>query len=315
VVINGVCSSSEPVLSGVPQGSVLGPLLFLIYVDELACLPLSDGSQCVLYADDLLLFRPVKDHMDIQCLQNDISSVEEWVQHNYLTLNTSKCKSMIVSRKKSQPYPSTLTLGGQRLEQVESFKYLGVLLSSNLSFSQHIQTICAKARKILGLLYRRFYKNTSNEALLQLYISLVRPHLEYASPVWNPYLKKDIKQLEDVEKFALKMITMQWDLGYQDLLRISDISSLQSRRVQSSLCTLFKIVHGLCYCPPNFVTPRQNYSERTNRQLLLQQPYARTNHYLFSFVPHTVQAWNKLPESVVTLPLNSFKHRILCSNL
>ena len=115
-------------------------------------------------------------------------------------------------------------------------------------------------------------------------------------PVWNPYLKKDIKQLEDVEKFALKMITMQWDLGYQDLLRISDISSLQSRRVQSSLCTLFKIVHGLCYCPPNFVTPRQNYSERTNRQLLLQQPYARTNHHLFSFVPHTVQAWNKLPE-------------------
>jgi len=133
--------------------------------------------------------------------------------------------------------------------------------------------------------------------LLQLYISLVRPHLEYASPVWNPYLKKDIKQLEDMEKFALKMITMQWDLGYQDLLGILDITSLQSRRVQSSLCTLFKIVHGLIYSPPNFVTPRQNYSERTNRQLLLQQPYAHTNQYQFLFVPHTVQAWNKLPVS------------------
>ena len=151
---------------------------------------------------------------------------------------------------------------------------------------------------------------------MQLYISLVRwwSHLEDASPVWNPSLKKHIKQLQEVEMFALKMITMQWDLGYQDL-RILDISSLQSRRVQSSLCTLFKIVHGLCYCPPNFVTPRHNYSERTNRQLLLQQPYARTNNYLFSFVPHTVQAWNKLPESVVTLSLNSFKHRSLCSNL
>ena len=169
-----------------------------------------------------------------------ISSVEEWVQQNYLTLNTSiKCKSMIVSRKKSQPYPFTVTLGGQWLEQVENFKYLGVLLSSNLSFSQLIQTI-SKARKIPRLLYRRFYKNTSNEALLQLYISLVRPHLEYASPVWNPYLKKDIKQLEDVEKFALKMITIQWDLSYQDLPGILDITSLQSRRVQSSLCTLFK---------------------------------------------------------------------------
>ncbi len=148
-------------------------------MDDRACLPLSDGGQCVLYADDRV-FRPVNDHTDIQCLQNDVTCLEEWVQHNHLTLNTSMCKSMIVSRKKSQPYPSALTLGGQHLEQVERFKYLGVLLSSNLSFSQHIQTICAKARKILGLHYRRFYKNTSNEALLQLYISLVRPHLEYA---------------------------------------------------------------------------------------------------------------------------------------
>jgi len=121
---------------------------------------------------------------------------------------------------------------------------LGSAVSGNLSFSQHIQTRCAKARKILGLLYRRFCKNTSNEDLLQLYISLVRPHLEYASPVWNPYLK-DIKQLEEVEKFALKMI---WDLGYQDLLGILDITLLQ--HVQSSLCTLFKIIHGSAIAHP-----------------------------------------------------------------
>ena len=91
VVVNGECSSSKTVLSGVPQGSVLRPLLFLIYVDDLACLPLTDGSQCVLYAGDLLLFRPVKDQVDIQPLQNDVTSVEEWTQHNHLTLNTSKC--------------------------------------------------------------------------------------------------------------------------------------------------------------------------------------------------------------------------------
>ena len=240
-MVNGECSSSKAVLSGVPQGSVLGPLLFLIYVDDLACLPLTDGSQCVLYADDLLLFRPIEDQVDIQHLQNDVTSVEEWIQCNHLKLNTSKCKSMIVSRKKSQSYSFSLTLGGKQLEQVESFKYLGVLLSNNLSFSQHIQTICTKARKILGLLYRKFYMNMSNKALLQLYISLVRPHLEYASPVWNPHLKKDIKQLEEVEKFALKMITRQWDLGYQNLLELVELTPLQERRVQSSLCTMFKL--------------------------------------------------------------------------
>ena len=106
VVVNGECSSSKTVLSGVPQGSVLRPLLFLIYVDDLAFLLLTDGSQCVLYAGDLLLFRPVKDQVDIQPLQNDVTSVEEWTQCNHLTLNTSKCKSMIVLRKRSQSYSS-----------------------------------------------------------------------------------------------------------------------------------------------------------------------------------------------------------------
>ena len=118
------------------------------------------------------------------------------------------------------------------------------------AFSQHIQTICTKARKILGLLYRRFYKNTSNEALLQLYISLVRPHLEYASPVWDIHLKKNIKQLEEVERFALKMITRQWNLGYQDLLELVELTPLQDRRVQSSLCTMFMdfaITFKTCY--------------------------------------------------------------------
>ena len=74
---------------------------------------------------------------------------------------------------------------------------------------------------------------------------------------------------------------------------------------------MFKIVHGLCYSPPNFATPRQNFCERTNTKLLLQKPYVRTNAYQFSFVPHTAQAWNELPESVVTLSLNHFKRCIL----
>ena len=156
---------------------------------------------------------------------------------------------------------------------------MGVLLSSNLSFSQHIQTICTKARKILGLLYRRL-KNTSNEALLQLNISLDSPHLECACPVWNPYLKKDIKQLEDVEKFASKMITMQWDLGYDDLVRISDISSLQSRQVHSSLCTLFKIVHGLCYYPPNLLPlGRITVKERTGNSSFSSHMHVLTTIY------------------------------------
>ena len=100
--------------------------------------------------------------------------------------------------------PRSLTLGGSDLERVQCFKYLGLLLSS---FSEHIQSTCTKARKIVGLLYQSFYNNANGATLLQLYQSLARPHLEYASPVWNPHMHKDVEFLQNVEKFALRMVT------------------------------------------------------------------------------------------------------------
>ena len=124
-------------------------------------------------------------------------------------------------------------------------------------------------------------------------------------------MQKHIKQLKDVEKFALCMATRSWDSGYQDLLSLMDIIALEPRRAQASLCMLFKIVHGLWFFPPNMITTRPNHSQRTNRQLLLQQPFAGTNAYFHSFVPHTVHAWNLLPESVVNLPLQHFKSNIV----
>ena len=134
VVVNGKSSQYSPVISGVPQGSVLGPLLFLIYVDGLAKLTLSDGSHMVLYADDLLLFRPIRGNEDFHQLQHDISLVENWVKCNHLTLNPTKCKYMVISRKRTPSLPRNLTLGGSDLERVQCFKYLGLLLSANLSF-------------------------------------------------------------------------------------------------------------------------------------------------------------------------------------
>ena len=97
------------------------------------------------------------------------------------------------------------TLSSSPLEQVETFKYLGLLLSSDLLWSSHIDFIGAKARKLIGLLYRRFYRNVDNHSLLELYSVLVRPHLEYAAPIWDPHFIKDTNKLESVQRFALKM--------------------------------------------------------------------------------------------------------------
>ena len=102
-------------------------------------------------------------------------------------------------------------------------------------------------------------------------------------------MHKDVELLQNVEKFALRMVTKRWDTGYQELLDMAALPSLETRRLQSSLCMLYKIVHNLCYSPSNIITPRPNASKRTDRQVLLHQQFTPTNAYImYSFVPRTV---------------------------
>ena len=130
VVVNGATSDTVPVLSGVPQGSVLGPLLFLIYIDGINGLNLSPGSNLVLYADDMLLCRPISSRDDYTYLQADISAVSKWVDANLLQFNVKKCKVMKTSRKKQSVSGLTpdLKLHNQTLQRVDAYKYLGLAI-------------------------------------------------------------------------------------------------------------------------------------------------------------------------------------------
>ena len=122
-----------------------------------------------------------------------------------------------------------LQLFSSALERVDSYKYLGVLLTDDLSWSMQVESVCQKARRVLGLLYRRFYGQASQESLKQLYLSLVRPHLEYACQVWDPHLSKDTNALEKVQKFACKLATAKWDSSYEELLILMELKPLQNR--------------------------------------------------------------------------------------
>ena len=146
------------------------------------------------------------------------------------------------------PPPPALYLNTQPMEVVQSYKYVGVVVSSDLSWSSYIQLVCMKAKKILGLIYRNFAKYTSDSTvILKMYKALVRPHLEYAAQVWSPYMVKDIELLEKVQRFALRICSRNYNLSYEELLDLYKTPSLQDRRSFLSLCTFFYYYSWLCF--------------------------------------------------------------------
>lgn len=206
-----------------------------------------------------------------------------------------------------------LSLCGQVLEQVECFKYLGVLLTSDLTWSKHTESICAKAKKLLGMIYRRFSEYSNPDTLLHIYESMVRPHLEYASQVWDPHLQKDIRLLEGVQKFALRMCRKDYDMNYEDLLQSFQLPELSTRRLYLRLSLMFKIVHESFFFPPNIFVPT-NSTSRHAKPYMYRQPFARTNSFFYSFVPHTISAWNALPGYVTNMTTPStFKNAFISS--
>lgn len=133
-----------------------------------------------------------------------------------LTLNVRKCKSLYISRKHSPQSAQSVPICEQPLEKVQMYKYLGILTNFELTRSAKV---CSSARRHLGLLYCRFYQDAETTTLRVLYLTFVRPHLEYATFVWDPHLVRDVEALESVQRFAIKVCTKNWhNLSYQDCL-------------------------------------------------------------------------------------------------
>ena len=312
VAVEGDESHILPVLSGVPQGSVLGPLLFICYINEVVS-AISCSSQINLFADDMVLYRIIKSSADYLQLQQDIDSVTSCIRSKHLKFNTSKCRQMFISRKRVHSIaPPSFTIDGSPLIEVMEYKYLGVTLTSDMTWSSHISNVCIKSRKLVGLLYRRFYRNSSSHTLLKLYKSFIRPHLEYSSIVWSPYLKGEVEALEKVQKFALRVCTKSWDSDYQDLLQRTSLTTLQTRRVQASLCHVYKIIHSLTDFPGAPVSYREvPYNYRSvNAHSLNVLPF-KTSAYENSFFPSAIRNWNKLAEETQKSDsLWSFKRKL-----
>ena len=162
VVVNGQMSPPLPISSGVPQGSILGPLLFILYINGLTNLPLSPSTQLILYADDIFLFHPISSHSDLSSLQSDLDTISTWLSSKSLQLNSSKSKYIYFSRKSPSCFDSfpSLSLLNVPLNRVPSFCYLGVTLTASLSWSTHILSIWPNISSLLPTLLT-FYHPTS----------------------------------------------------------------------------------------------------------------------------------------------------------
>ena len=311
VCVSGVTSQLRHVLSGVPQGSVLGPLLFNFYINDITRLPLTSGILS-LYADDMMLYCQINSYADFASLQNDVDRLCVWTNDNFLKFNSKKCKFMIISRKRSPTLPSSpIVVDSSPLDKVDSYKYLGVWITSSLSWSLQIDDICMKARRQIGFLYRSLYSYAGCDTFLTLYLSHVRPHLEYAAVVWDPHQINLINKLESVQKFALKAVTKQWKANYVDLLHVCQVPSLAQRRQYLKLTTLFKINKGLIIMPDAPVHARSLPRILRNSSQLLTRPTAHSTLYDSSFFPSSIALWNNLPVDIrESCTLFSFKKTV-----
>ena len=203
VSINNHHSAFLPVLSGVPQGSILGPLLFLVYINDLPdCV---SNSSLLLFADDTKCSKSIINLTDASLLQNDLDGISVWSKQWNLFFNESKCA--LISFCGAHPhFTQSYLLNNQEITRCHHHKDLGVIWCNNLSWSDHIQYISARAYKMLGLLRRTFSRYNSHHSKKLLYIHLVRSQLIYCSQIWRPYLLKDITVLENVQRRGTKFI-------------------------------------------------------------------------------------------------------------
>ena len=161
-----------------------------------------------------------------------------------------------------------------------------------------------KVCQVIGHLYRKFYPMANAESLIHLYTTLVLPHLEYACPVWAPHTHKDTELLENIQRFACKMATHCWNSSYEELLALTNLPTLERRRLHLKLSHLYKIVHHQSFFPNGVVSLREHSVAQHNscsvHSLTLQSHFARTQSYYHSFVPHTITIWNTLPYEVTS---------------
>ena len=291
-------------MSGVPQGSVLGPLLFLIFVDDIEE---NLASNCLKFADDTKLFNKVIDTRDNRKIQQDIDNLSMWGQEWAMTFNVEKCKVLHIGRK--NPCLG-YTLNGKNIMEVDKEKDLGILVDSKLKFSEQCAAAARKGNQMLGIIKRNF-TFMDKGIFLRLYKGIVRPHLEYAIQAWNPFTRKDIDLLENIQRRATKLVKDCKELSYYNRLNYLGLTTLETRRLRGDMIETYKIITGRENLDREMFFTADNSSRTRGHSYKLKKPNCRLNIRKYSFGHRVVDEWNRLPTEVINSKnIDQFKANI-----
>ena len=309
VNVDGTTSETAPVRSGVPQGTVLGPLLFLVYINDLAG---EVSSSVRLFADDCVMYRPVVSEADCEMLQADLHALHRWENKWLMSFNTKKCHVVRVTHARSHKVTFDYKLGNNTLTALPSHGYLGVEISEDLKWNTHINHTVSKANRTLGVV-RRNLKQCPRDIKAKAYSSIVRPKLEYAASVWDPFTDTNVNALEAVQRRAARFVcnTYSRDASVTSLLTQLQWPSLAQRRAQSRLAMLHRILNGTVDIACDSLVARPAKPSRFGHSKQLERIQCSKDCYKYSFIPRTVVQWNNLPQDVVDLnELIPFKESI-----
>ena len=303
VVIRGHESDELDVLSGVPQGSVLGPILFLIFINDL---PKCTACPVCLFADDSKIYcrvprgNKVKPELEgaYELLQKDLDNLQEWADKWKMSFNVDKCKIMHLGYDNGK---HEYNLNGITLKETKEEKDLGVLIDKDLKFSSHIKSIVAKANRMIGLIKISF-ESIDKEMFLILYKSLIRPLLEYCVHSWSPHLATDITLLENVQRRATRMVREFNQLSYEERLKELDLPTLKDRRTRGDMILTYRLIHGkegINY--RKFFTLAERSHNTRGHSLKITKPTIRLETRRFFFSNRVIDKWNNdLTEEEVT---------------